>query len=389
MNSLHPESYQICNQIMHELFGEIAHHSIKAKTKINSEFSIFARISRYYERCCPKSGDFSALQPNPELNECLGRLVEILCTHYGPYNLQIHKELVQRIQQNPEIGQRAKLIKKIAGLAETQMEYFYAHKVIQKLKSTNIEDINYSQDKLKILNNLFIDFPYFENYVHLIQAELSLIAPVTIPQATTINPQISLAVNPTTNIAFCGCGPMPLSAIILHALSGTSVVLIDNDPRAIDICNQMNRELIRLDIIRQSKIKTILEDVSTIKLCGPKQKPLDTSYLKCNAVFVASLVPKTSKYQLLDFLCKTSATENMGLLLRSASGLCAELAYDPIVVSEFTTPQVRYCGQSLPAHLISDSNEPKVIADQQVLNTSELFYRLPMTGLYSKDQLNG
>ena len=195
-------------------------------------------------------------------------------------------------------------------------------------------------------------------------------------------------------IAICGSGPLPMSALFLHLLTNMRVILIDDDQDAVERSRRLIVNLERMSVIRQNSLTVLQQRAGDVVFHGPQMPPMPTRDVEviCDAVLIASLVDAESKVSIANqFMANSSAPEL--LLMRSATGLSAKLAYDSVPTETFSRGNLVYCGEAVPAtqvatHLnrieaacrqVACTSSPDVlaIAHPDVVNTTEIYRRVP------------
>ena len=182
-------------------------------------------------------------------------------------------------------------------------------------------------------------------------------------------------------IAVCGCGPLPISGLMLHAWTGARVLLIDRDPRAVRAAEAWVEVLERMQVL----------DPGAVSVAEGEVAQLDA--LHVDLILVASLVDAPAKHALAQQLAAAGSLRPHTLLFRSAGGTCAELAYEALDTAAIRDSGWLFAGESLPRHQVftgltplqaaacgvsaDASSEVFVIAPRQVLNSTELFRRWP------------
>jgi hypothetical protein len=156
----------------------------------------------------------------------------------------------------------------------------------------------------------FGEFVYWECYRHLVEAELTSLAP-------------HLNLGEAESIAFVGAGPLPLSAVIMHLRTELRVTCIDNDAEACSLA----RELCR---------KAGLTGIEVRCACGARH-----DYSPNPVVVVASLVPDKAQV-----MRRIGATRLAAVVaLRSVEGL-GTLLYDPVDETELAALGCGYLGRT-------------------------------------------
>jgi hypothetical protein len=170
---------------------------------------------------------------------------------------------------------------------------------------------------------------------------------------------------------------------MLHAWTGARVTLIDQDERCVEQARLLCFELERLRVLDEGAVSVLACDAADVPAWH------DTPH---DAALVASLVPHAAKLRLARAFSAADGCSTPALLVRSAQGLCAELAYEPVDTHEVGSASLPFCGESVPAHQVVDGLDPLraaqrgatspssrelvAIAHPSVLNTTELYRAL-------------
>lgn len=194
-------------------------------------------------------------------------------------------------------------------------------------------------------------------------------------------------------IAVCGSGPLPMSALFLHLLTGASIVLVDEDGVAVRCSRRLIVNLERMGILGQGALTVLERRAGDVTFHDPTQRPKAacTTAVACDAVMIASLVDAESKASIAEQFASNGHAPQL-LIMRSATGLSAKLAYDPIPTEAFCRGNLVYCGETVPAtqvatHLnrfeaisrgVACTASPDVlaIAHPDVVNTTEIFQKV-------------
>jgi len=116
--------------------------------------SIHDQLKPIFDCCDPWTNDFSPLKPSPIVNHNLTKLVGLLCRHIGRHALPIDgrdgparertaeqdrlhlaviDQVLDRIDRNPILCERAALIKRVAAAAENELERHFADLINEHL----------------------------------------------------------------------------------------------------------------------------------------------------------------------------------------------------------------------------------------------------------------
>jgi hypothetical protein len=247
--------------------------------------------------------------------------------------------------------------------------------------------------RTELLERCLVNFPYTRNYRLLTAAELRLLQQPAPPlliraahcqslsraQHRRLDAELGqlrrLAINKRAQqpshkqtIAVCGAGPLPVTGLMLHTLTGARVSLIERDERAVRVSRALIEQLERLQVLDAGAVQVIHGDVATL-------------VPRADVVVVASLVDNAAKLQLVEHLRAAGHASGLSaLLLRSASSICAELAYEPVDTLMFSDPSLPFCGESVPATDLEHRAERLVSSATEVLNDTELYRPVQLSG---------
>lgn len=414
------DSRAVSEQIIGELFGwELADGEPSSDCRTEA---ILTELLPRYRRGDAATQRFPELAPSKVVDACLGRLVAIARSEFeasSPTQLRaplreidVRERVVARIHADAQLTHRARTLRKIAAAAEAELERFYSSVLLERLHKATPQrfEAPHGVDRVRRLSAYLSEFPYVDNYVHLVHAELALLRANVTPlylrdrelmlfraaeresalhmragAARELAAARKAARKPLREhrIAVCGCGPLPLTGLALHAFTGARVTLIDIDPQSAARAEALVRELERLGVLDRSAVQVLVADAA---------KPSAWAH-DSDIVLVASLVPLEAKRTLMHTLPSLSGRRHVELLLRSAAGLCAELIYEPVPTASLSSLSLPFCGESVPAHLVAvgltdlvaavrgatgpSSSELIVTAHESVLNTTELYCTVP------------
>lgn len=411
---------------------------------------IFEQLVPKRDACDPAHGDLRALAPSPEVDIVMRRLVAIVqgqgadfpppCSidpHSGEFQRDLHAELVRRIQQHPVLKERARVLRSIAALAETALEHHFSQRLLTQLRTRSAPETPLAaagHARTQALCECLGDFPYTQNYVQLLAAEVALLNAPSKPvllrdrELLTLTPKArrlfqaerdklraqceSLPATPATlkplqeqSIAVCGCGPLPITGLMLHTWTGARVRLIDRDASSAAAARIWVEELERLHVLEKGAVRVHELDIDALTFGDNPTRSdskQDSECLDCDIVLIASLVQHEAKERFAQRLqaniagsdSKSPTNIPHTLLLRSATGLCAELAYEAVSTRTINHMRLAFCGESLPRNQVwqgldavsaglrgvtaDTSSELLVIAHRNVLNSTELYRRLPL-----------
>lgn len=461
-----------------------------------SEVSIHDQLKPLYDRCDPGKNDYSALKPSPIVNDNLSKLVGCLCRHVGRHGLladeatgpalqrteeqdKLHlaviRRLLDRIEAEPGLGERARRLKQIAAAAESELEKHFADLINKRLESSFLpqrkldsykinglrEQAKQRVQETKVLNerelvglampDLALDdealikiemtkillsrFPYVRNYELMLLAEIAMLQrPLTprfarerrladkegdidaalierLDRATadiashfgpawpfkeSLSPRDTLSSQDQgrdQTIAVCGSGPLPMTALFLHLFTGANIVLVDDDQAAVERSKRLIANLELVGILGPGVLTVVQQNAGHVHFYGSDmsgEASLGMS-LGCDAVMMASLVDHDAKASIAAQFSSDADAPPL-LIMRSATGLSAKLAYDPVPTETFGRSNLAYCGETLPAtqvaiHLdrteaarqgVTCAASPDVlaIAHPDVVNTTEVYRRI-------------
>lgn len=302
----------------------------------------------------------SGLDPCPEVDAALGRLVHVLTTQFeGPsvssgFHWEVVRSICETVAEDPELQRRALTVRRAAGVAEARMEHHYARLMLETSGSTTPQ----TREPLRILRQLLHRFPYTQNYETLVAAELAGLSRVRTTQKL---------------VAFCGAGALPLSALLWNMTTGSRVVLVEVDPDVGALAGRVIDQLGQLGVVNRSDLTIQISDAADLD-----PEPFDV-------VAVASLVANDTITALAERIAEIGPT-GPHLMARSAVGLTAMLAYAPIQLSNVVECGLDHIGTVASALDISDGpdlnglavpNGPTLLhrAPIGVLNTCEFFAR--------------
>lgn len=210
------------------------------------------------------------LRPSPRINTLFSELVShILNYPHAPCLLK--KNEVENLQR-------------ICSEGECELEKYWARRIINS-KSPSLT--------LK-------SFPYFENYLKLVELEVSSLQ--------------KCRKHETHEILFCGGGALPLTSIILAQKFGISSTIIDNDKEAAALSQKLIQSL-----NLQTKITTLCRDAASF-----------TNFYSFSVIYIAGLVGLSKERQELIFShINKSIRKDTHILVRSSYGN-RKLLYRPV-----------------------------------------------------------
>jgi hypothetical protein len=419
--------------LLGELFGWEFAPGVPARER--SAPAIYDQLVPRALACDPARGDLRALAPSAEVNRCLQRLVAIVQgeserAHYPieavqspEFTRELSGQLVQRIHARSELRERARELRQIAATAETALEYHFSRRLLGLLRQRQdtLPTAAPGPARTQQLEQCLTDFPYTHNYLQLMAAEVALLELQPVPQVLRDRELCALPASARREfltrrerlrafaqqqgsalplsqqtIAVCGCGPLPISGLMLHTWTGARVVLIDRDPSSVDAARAWVRELTRIGVLEEGAVCVQQADVSQLEFVT-RHVASDShgARLHCDVMLVASLVDGAAKLELARKLRSGEEPAPHTLLLRSAGGLCAELAYEAVDTHAVNDVRLPFCGESLPRGQVcigmdaqlaarsgitsDESSELLFIAHRHVLNSTEVYRRLSLS----------
>jgi hypothetical protein len=409
-----PDARWVSERIIAQVFGPefadgVSAHELTAP-------SIFPTLLPRYRSGDPRTGHFPDLAPSPIVDDCLSRLVAIargeLDRHIDPrlrsplHELEVRERVIARIHADSTLHHHAEQLRRMAALAEAALEHHYSARLLEALHRAHPPWTGAASGarRLQRLIGYVSGFPYVDNYLHLVRAELALLRAETSPvfvrdrELARLSPSERRAVERARRAAalarlesarafplrersfvVCGCGPLPLTGLMLHASTSARVTLLDRDPESARSAQGFVEQLERLHVLDRGAVRVVLADAA-----APS-----TWFDAHDVVLVASLVPNPAKLELARALPAAAGGKPLALLLRSAAGLCAELVYEAVPTAQISSPALPFCGESVPAHQVAAgltasaaavrkttapaSTELVAVADPSVLNTTELY----------------
>ena len=414
------------DELLGELFDGVALHdkTLQAGAR-EAPQPMVRQLRALYKQCRPALADYRALTPGPEINRLLGRLVALLqgqqpAQDSAPSTASESAALItslaaQRIRSSSDLRVQAADIRRIAGLAEAEMEYHYSERLAaQVLRNSHIPTLeNDGSNALARLRTALAGFPYLDSYEQLVRAELRLLSlPVrarflrasaqSCAASADINHglrrlqaqldqlaqqrgwRLQQHLGPGQRVALCGCGPLPITGLMLHILSGAKIILVDCDPRALEQARHLVQALQERAVISPTGVQLRHADAAELRFVHASEinpsRPLQRCELACDALMVASLIPEAAKQELFTRLREHCPSQPLPVIVRSARGLTAELAYEATNTAGLSDLSVPYCGELWPENQLDAScpEAPLLYAPATVINTSELYYRLPL-----------
>ena len=230
---------------------------------------------------------------NLKIGPALGGLVELLLRSYEP------AEAAAILDHTLVRGLRLALLDRLSE-AESALEFFWSQRFLGRnaLRLVDLEE-----------------FLYWRHYERLLATELQTLA----------RTRWRLQTQKHGAIVFVGSGALPLSAIVLHMLTGEPVVCLDSDAATSDCAGQILAKL------RLSSVTAVHADGATF------------DYRDASAVFIASLV--TKKTCVARRIAETS--EDAIVAVRTVEGL-RTLLYAPADIAALKAEGLCLAGQTKP-----------------------------------------
>lgn len=351
---------------MNELFGR-PDPQVVMPGRLGSETnrSICSIIERRLELVA--QGSTGALNPGPVVDAVLGRLVQMATTDFranisgsSQQREQFHwgvvEALCRRIDEGVELADRAMALRRGAGAAETLMESHYARCLVAD--PISIFTPGDSLERIRRLRFFLDTFPYTSNYEALTRSEIDAVSLFGSPQ----------------RVAFCGAGALPLTAVFFHLFTGASVTAIEIDSAAAALASTVIADLVRCGVIEEGAVEVMVADAAMVDL------------ISFDLIILASLLENSVVSAIASRLVRSSTTGGPLVLVRSARGLVARIAYDPVPLEVIECHGFSHLGTIAPKESVSraavvdnslgiaaTSSKLLTIAPREVLNTSELF----------------
>ena len=303
--------------------------------------SVHRRLQAHRQRTDP-----ARYAPCATVNQALGELVRALQGQDLSASDQHLVGLVDLLSVgwlhgHPQAQPRAIELREIASAAERALELHYAPRLAQDPASSSP----------------LAPFPYLGNYERLIETELPLLAGAQ-------------------HILVAGAGPAPLTGLLLHRKTGARITLVDADPIAVRLAASLVDRLEDQGFLRPEMVGTVCANIADHCVAS-----------EVDTVLVASLVDDAAKVAVAKRLAVTHA--RVRLLLRSAHGLCGQLAYAPTPRHAVEGAGMQFLGQVVPRTRIVPEiygaqaqawggltvRDPSIIsvASSDILNSTELY----------------
>jgi hypothetical protein len=282
-----------------------------------------------------------ALRPHKELNSALTRLVALLT---APRSWAEERAVLARMDEEPWAS-RAAAVRCVSAAAERELELDAALRMCD-MPATAAGDI------LKV-------FPYVENYERLCDAETAIItATLATPARCAVCDRGESGPLSGVSIAFCGSGPLPLSGIMFHIRAGATVALVEIDAEAVAASKALVALLVARGVVRARALTVVHSCASRVRFCRPEcrtasamERPCgggaSPTDVCCDAVVLASLLPADIKSAVALSLSADRHAPGV-LLVRSAVGLVARMAYERVESRALERAKMVFCGEWIP-----------------------------------------
>ncbi|HEY6795062.1 MAG TPA: nicotianamine synthase family protein [Kineosporiaceae bacterium] len=258
------------------------------------------RIARLYRHL----RDLESLAPAPGVNRLFGELVNVC--------VRTDQSAAPTVLADPRVQQLLPDLLRICAEGESLLEQAWAHRVIG------------SADPWAEL----AQFPYLDNYQQLTRLE-----PHALAGAGHRRQQ-------SRRVCFLGGGPLPLTAVLMHAELGTPVDVVDNRPEAVDLARRVIGRLAPGPGIRAVRADAAAADDMRRTLAG------------CDVVVLAALVGCTRQQKQVVLSAVGGALEaGAYLVVRSTHGL-RSLLYPVVDVGDVA--RVAGCLPEVLVHPLGD-----------------------------------
>ncbi|HEY6794089.1 MAG TPA: nicotianamine synthase family protein [Kineosporiaceae bacterium] len=256
-----------------------------------------------------------SLAPAPGVDDLFGELVEVC--------VRTDEAAAPTVLADPRIRELLPDLLRICGEGESLLEQAWARRVIG------------SADPWGEL----VQFPYLENYRQLTRLELHALAGA------------GHRLQPGRRVCFLGGGPLPLTAVLMHAELGTPVEVVDNRAEAVDLARQVIARL-----APGSGIRVVRADASAAEDMG-------RILAGCDVVVLAALVGCT-RQQKQEVLGAVGGALDAGayLVVRSTHGL-RSLLYPVVAVSDVA--EMAGCLPEVLVHPLGDVVNSVLVARRQ------------------------
>jgi hypothetical protein len=383
----------------------------------------------------------AALRPSHTVNRPLRQLVAIMQHRFdevvrmpaiegAALRLAAATQLARRIEADPALGAKAAELRRICGWAEDQLERATCARALQTLASryparlakvtaTRLRRLHQqcqrralellardgapasappaaalaAQTRVELLKATLLPFPYLRHYEMITAGELRLLAPAAArPRELRERAAAWAPAEPgaraarwpirdlgAVTVVFCGGGALPLSGLMLHALTGAAVVLVERAAAAAEQARRLLRQLERLAVIEPGRLDVVEADGATLAVRRPGAGSAAPA-IEGDVVVLASLVDAGVKQQMMSRLLADPDGPAV-LLVRSACGLTALLGYEPAPPGAAGPGGWQHRGEAVPAPCAAWPGRPEaalplvVATDPDVLNTTALLTR--------------
>lgn len=330
-----------------------------------------------------------SLDPSPTVNSLFSELVSYLqgtgkSKDFGGGNrfADVENAVCTQIDSNELLSSRASAIRSLAIRAESRMELFWAQALLQE------DSIPHSC--MSAIDKVWMgsgDFPYTQNYVCMVQKESDIIRSCIHcrSQSGTIDCPGSGKAAERLKIAFCGSGPLPLTGILLAVTMDADLTLIDCDPEAIRLSNELIQNWEQREILPSGRIRVMCADGGNVRFSKSIQnhsevteKWATSSTVVCDVLFVAALIPNATKEEIAQNVSEMRGDGPL-VVLRTAHGLTARLAYFQNR-RHIMTRHLDFIGLVAPithdlgnGKIVDDDVRPMGFFSPEILNSLELF----------------
>ncbi len=238
----------------------------------------------------------------------------------------VDRVMMSWVDASPSLTERAQCLRGISGDAETEMERYFSSQWLAWLER--------GSNRAETLTDIVTRFPYYEGYRELVAAESTLL-------------------DEPKRVVFGGGGPLPISGLLLASLTGAQVVLVDADEEAVARSARLVRALERRELIQRDQVVLRHQDLADVSLEDAE-----------DGIIVASLVDSATKIRLAQRLSRYR--DSIPLILRSAIGMCARLAYHRAPRQAVVAAGLHFRGELVPANHVVPSVDSEVASQFDV-----------------------
>lgn len=343
--------------------------------------SLYSRLKKYLGE------PDDSLDPSPAVNSLLSELVghlqgavtteELYC---GPPFADVEQAACAQIDKNELLCSRANAIRSLAIRAESRLELYWTRSLIQ--------DASIAFPWLSPIEKVQMgsrDFPYTRNYVNMVQKEADVIRLHSGQRnGMALGMRHGTANGEEFRVAFCGSGPLPLTGILLAVTMDASVTLIDNDPEAVKLSQQLIENWELRGIIQPNQIRVVCADGGKLRFFRTARNyqalegSPNTNSVQCDVLFVAALIPNATKEEIAQNVSEMRQDGPL-VVLRTAHGLTARLAYFQNR-RHIMTRYLDFIGLIAPTvhdlgdgKIVDDDVRPMGFFSEEILNSLELY----------------